>query len=93
MSRGTGNVQRRILSFLDGAGAGTTFELAEIVYEVQPDKEGKIWLTDAQLSSIRRALNRLTKFGVVEEFARTPALGRGIWQLVRKRPCECSHHK
>jgi hypothetical protein len=93
MSRGAGNVQRRILAFLDRDGAGSTFELAEIVYEVQPDKDGKIWLTDAQLSSIRRALNRPAKNGIVKESARTPAFGRGIWQLVRKRPCECSHHK
>ena len=90
MSRGYGNTQRRILAYLDKEGAASTFELAEAAYDVRPDKTGKIWLTDSQLSAVRRALKQLAKSGLVEEYARTPGMGRGIWQFARKQ-CECHH--
>jgi len=35
------------------------------VYGVRPDRAGDVWLSDAQLSSTRRALGGLAKQGVV----------------------------
>ena len=66
MSRGTGYIQRRLLSILSQASEPvSTFDLVAGVYDVQPDAAGNYWLTDPQLSSVRRALGTLAKNGAV----------------------------
>jgi len=66
MSRGPGNVRRVPLAiFADNPKPLSSYDLAERVYGVRPDCAGDVWLSDAQLSSTRRALGGLAKQGVV----------------------------
>lgn len=72
MSRGPGHVERRILDYLtnDERELGrTAIGIAEEVYGALDRKTARIFggpeLTDAQLGSVRRALRRLEKRGLI----------------------------
>jgi hypothetical protein len=70
MSKGHGAVQRRLLSALEESPRHfEVFELAGLVYDVPPDKDGCYSadvLTEAMLASVRRALARLTDEGQIK---------------------------
>jgi len=67
MSRGMGDVQRRLLAIFDHAKNDLvdTFELTASVYELKPDATGFVSVSEAELSSVRRALILLAKQGWV----------------------------
>jgi hypothetical protein len=66
MSRGAGPVQARMLAVLARQQEPlSTHDLAVMVYDVQPDHDGRRWLSYAQLSSVERALTMLSKDGAV----------------------------
>lgn len=74
MSRGWGTVQRAVMELLEETAAEerpvdrilNTYTIAALVFDVQPDAKGVRLLTDSQLSSVRRALARLRREGLVE---------------------------
>ena len=66
MSKWAGKVRRALLAiFADDPQPLSSYDLTERVYCVRPNRAGDVWLTDAQLSSTRRALGALAKQGVV----------------------------
>ncbi len=86
MSRGLGRVQRGALAALREElkrgpylGRLTSFEVAARVYGVEIDGAGEHALSDAQRASMRRALLRLCRLGLVHHcgFNR---IGRARWQ-------------
>lgn len=74
MSRGWGSVQRAAMRVLEEAAAEErpvdrlvdTYVIAVLVFDVEPDADRVRRLTDAQLSSVRRALSRLRDEGLVD---------------------------
>ena len=79
VSKGGGNIQRRVLAIFERGAGGlfSTFDLAIKVYDVRRDADGDYPLTDAQQSSVRRALRALAKRGMVS--------GRRGWHDQRER--------
>ena len=79
MSRGPGNIQRRLLALIesDADVLHSTYDLAADVYDVQPNAHDKRLLTEAQVSSVRRALSELAKQGKIS--------GRRGWHDRRQR--------
>jgi hypothetical protein len=70
MSKGPGRIQRQIVAALDGhAGVLDTFGIAAAVYAVRRRK-GVAWVTDAQLTSVRRALRGLQRTGTIYRIGR-----------------------
>jgi hypothetical protein len=62
MSRGMGRIERRLLTiFKEKAGQFSTFDLAAMVYDIEAGADQMRWLSDAQLSAVRRALIRLSE--------------------------------
>jgi hypothetical protein len=79
MSGGPVHIQRRLLAIFRGANrALDTFELAAWVYCIEPDASGNTLVTAAQLSSVRRALIRLSDKGLLCG-VRGPHDGRQLW--------------
>lgn len=79
MSRGPGNIQRRLLSLIESQGdtLHSTYDLAAGAYDVRPNADGQRLLTEAQVSSVRRALTSLAKQGKIT--------GRRGWHDRRQR--------
>jgi hypothetical protein len=65
MSRGLGYVQRRVMDEVNRIGSSDTFELTAAVFVVVPDADGRRLLTRAQLGSVRRAIRKLIKLGLI----------------------------
>ena len=66
MSRGMGQIERRLLTiFAKKFGQLDTFELTGDVYKIRRNRQGDRLMTEAQLSSVRRALNSLASQGIV----------------------------
>jgi hypothetical protein len=80
MSRGRGSLQRRLLAVLSEALRSVdTFELAALAYELEPDANGHIEVTDSQLASVKRALASLARDGAVVPLFRKHPTGRKAW--------------
>jgi hypothetical protein len=79
MSRGPGNIQRRLLSLIesDAQALHSTHDLAANAYDIHPNADGVRLLTEAQVSSVRRALTALAKQGKIS--------GRRGWYDRRQR--------
>ena len=79
MSGGPVHIQRRLLAIFRGANRPLdTFRLAAWVYCAESDAYGDAVLTAAQLSSVRRALIRLSDKGLLCG-VRGPHNGRQLW--------------
>jgi hypothetical protein len=65
MSKGLGKIQRRVLDEMAALGRTDTFELTAAVFDVKPSEDGVRLLSTTQLSSVRRAVRRLAKLGLV----------------------------
>src|SRR5262245_22290720 len=67
MSRGFGSVQRRILELIgDDTEPVRTFDLVADVYDIPPDPgDGYRYFDDAQIASVRRALAKLRRAGLL----------------------------
>ena len=79
MSGGPVHIQRRLLAIFRGANRPLdTFRLAAWVYCAESDAYGDAVLTAAQLSSVRRALIRLSDKGLLCG-VRGPHDGRQLW--------------
>jgi hypothetical protein len=65
MSRGHGTLQRALLTLIRANRYLTTFELTGMVFNIQPDAQNRVVLSDAQLVSVRRALASLAKEGLI----------------------------
>jgi hypothetical protein len=84
MSRGRGAVQRRLLASLNAEERPfETFELAACAFDVQPDNQGDIFVTDAELVSTRRALRKLVREGAIYDYGRHYPDGRQRWASER----------
>jgi hypothetical protein len=70
MSKGMGNIQRRVLDAMAQLGRTDTFELTAAVFDVKPAEDGTRWLSAAQLGSVRRAVRRLAKLGLLGQRGR-----------------------
>lgn len=93
MSRGMGLIERRLLAILKEpgetnlcqwektSGKYNTFWLAAEVYGIQPDQNSFRCVSEAQVSSVRRALNKLARQGVVIDCGRGWRDGRRRWAL------------
>jgi hypothetical protein len=90
MSRGPGRIERELVSILNSqSGYSDAFALAAAVYHVQPDKDGNITLNDAQLVSVRRALNSLQRAGKAYRLGRGKRVRWtneriGLWATIRE---------
>jgi hypothetical protein len=67
MSRGPGHIQWRLLELFekDPGAYRTAFTLATVLYQVKPDDDGVLLVTDAQLSAVRSALAGLSRQGKI----------------------------
>jgi DNA-binding MarR family transcriptional regulator len=65
MSKGLGAIQRRVLDELARVGRTDTFELTAAVFGVTPAEDGSRLLSQAQLSSVRRAVRKLEELGFI----------------------------
>jgi hypothetical protein len=67
MSRGPGHIQRRLLELFekDPGAYRTAFSLATALYQVKPDDDGVLLVTDAQLSAVGSALASLSRQGKI----------------------------
>jgi len=94
VSKWAGKVRRALLAiFADDPKPLSSYDLTERVYGVRLDRAGDVWLTDAQLSSTRRALGALAKQGVgaggeasamVDSTGRHRRRGRGMRRSATK---------
>ena len=93
MSRGRGAVQRRLLATLNAEERPfKTFELAACAFDVQPDDQGDIFITDAELVSTRRALRKLVREGAIYDLGRHYPDGRQRWASERLRLRDLIRH-
>jgi hypothetical protein len=91
MSRGLGAIERGILDELSSYGMRDAHQLARDIYgtyeaclaEIVTGEE--ICLTAAQIGSVRRALRRLAKRGVIQPHGLTFNRRRTAWRLNPKR--------
>ena len=63
MSRGPGNIQRRLLALIhsDTQNVRLTYDLAADAFDIHPNGDGDACSTELQVSSVRRALGLLAK--------------------------------
>ena len=63
VSRGPGNIQRRLLALIDSDAEvlRSTYDLAADAFDIHPNGDGERLLTESQVSSVRRALGLLAK--------------------------------
>ena len=81
MSKGLGNIQRKLVAALEqSTEALDPFALAARVYRLRPRKGGPTIVSDAHLVSVRRALRSLEKVGKIYRVGR---LGRTQWASER----------
>jgi hypothetical protein len=79
MSRGNGRIQRDLIVALEKQDRLVdTFELAADVYGVEPNSDGVLLVTDAMVTSVRRALRKLAAEGRVFRITRG-SNKRGYW--------------
>ena len=72
MSKGAGKVMREALAVvLEQPGTISSYDVAALVYDVQPGPDGIIRLTDAQIVAVRRALVVLVRAGKVADMGRS----------------------
>ncbi len=60
-----------------------TYELTALVFDVKPDRSGRIEVNDAQLTSVRRALLNLKRAGKAVDMGRRWHGGRRRWASER----------
>jgi hypothetical protein len=86
MSRGPGKLQSRLLEILATTEDQPldTFLLAAGIYKPEPDPQGRILLTTAQIKAVHRALRSLLKAGKIEEFGHN-SKGRMQWRRLGAR--------
>jgi len=79
MSRGHGRIQVSILGVLNGTEENfTTYDLAALALGLAPDDDGVTRLDNAQLTTVRRALGKLRREGLVFDCGRH-RYGRRVW--------------
>jgi DNA topoisomerase IA len=67
--RGLGRVQQTCLQVISQREAKakdfwpTTYDIAADIYQIEPDKDGNRWVTDAQHVAVKRALESLQRQG------------------------------
>ena len=74
MSKGHGEIQRRVLAVLAGASSLDSIAVAVAVYGRNP-------VTLAEVSSVRRAMRKLADKGLVVAMTRHYRDGRRMWAL------------
>ncbi|TGD93716.1 hypothetical protein [Methylobacterium nonmethylotrophicum] len=73
-------MERAILEFLEAQKLGQdTFTIAAVAFVKQPDEDGRILLSDAELAATRRALAKLKRVGKAYDLGRTYQDGRRRW--------------
>ncbi len=71
MSTGHGRLQRALLAALDASeGLLSTFEVTAKAFHIAPDDDGCVRINTAQLSSARRALDKLAREGHIVSVGR-----------------------
>ena len=66
MSRGHGRIERALLADLYATDDDfDAFELAVAAFELQPDNTGRVGISPAQIGTVRRALGKLAREGLV----------------------------
>jgi hypothetical protein len=67
MSRGMGDAQRRVIAVFDQQPDALldTYEIARLVYDIEPNQDGMHIVNEAQLSAVRRSLIALAETGVL----------------------------
>jgi hypothetical protein len=66
MSKGQGRIERAVLAALAQCQSNTALSLACDVYGIGRDANGNRWCNDAQHASVRRALRKLLRIGLIE---------------------------
>jgi len=79
MSRGRGTLQRSLLELINANGRLDTFALTALAYELEPDEQGNVLVSEAHLASVRRALGVLLREGRVIGSTARRQCGRSAW--------------
>lgn len=83
MSKGLGRIQSRVLATLEARTSADPFTLAAEVLEVSPDGDRVRHLSNAQLTTVRRALASLQRRGLAYRLFIGRG-GRGYWATREK---------
>lgn len=66
MSRELGRIQRECLRVIEDASKPlTTYRIVAKVYQVKPDRRGKLMISEAQHVAVKRALGGLRRKGLI----------------------------
>ena len=79
MSRGRGTLQRSLLALINANGCLDTFALTALAYELEPDEQGNMVVSEAHLASVRRALGVLLREERVIGSTARRQDGRNAW--------------
>jgi len=80
MRRGHGRIERALLAVLYATDNDLdAFELAAAAFELQPERTGRVGISPAQIGTIRRALGKLARDGLVVPVGSSKTQPGGGW--------------